>query len=1146
MIECSLQEYLGALVMQGQFLFAEKMNKFVKDKLKNTSTDLNQSKDEMERLKNELKKKKEDANTELQDLENSRSRLKNQLKEVKKELDAQDADPKQSVDEKRKGLEEEGKSIKKKIKNVNENRGQLQKRMKAIQNRKKSIIPKLTMSPPKWIAKARQAVGSSMKAFLNDDGKLWDVYTLVRIILFHGRSVFHDENGDEEDSDILGKVKMAAVRQVEACRNNLAHGEPPTEFESCDTLHHLQRVLHIFKFSEEAQKVLHILKKAQELVDTAARTMSGEQSIHEVTHSKDFAERLSKDFPERLWLYRELLIFEKKLKNMAGDFKYRGGTITFTEVHKKDILDQQMENFTFIAKARHWLHHHTSANINVPEVVKTMEQVLQNLSGIQNGTLSPQESPSGIVSIKMTLSARRMAIPVPSLQSNFVGRERELKQVLENLEKEGARVLIHGGAGVGKDTLATQAVCQKSIKGILGVQAWLQASTDDLFERQLVDWFCSNRRDILGDILRKQELNHEQKLEPMLKEIRHWLQDTKESWFFVIEDIPSSSKAVFKWIPRCTTDGGPIGRVLATSLSKDPGQKSYFPEKTRVSLEPFNTEDSMQLWMVQNEKHAAEDRKKDSNHEALLKTFFEEKLGGLPLAISLSASTWRLERSNFAEGIKDMIQLYEEETPNTIFHKFRNAQHDRHFHGIYGSVRISLRRLRKDIRYKENQRDNAIWVLRALSVLSRDATPLEFLHLLLGKDSDDEDEYVDQKLNTGYCAAPRTKRNCMSEEEIEHAISILRDRSLLSASNRRSVVGVVHPRIQECLLYSLVQKEQSETSVVRNQSETSAVPNFLRHIGQALNSQFIYDVSDHTTWRQSRMLASCAERFVDAVIFFQPASSKEGKQGEANDTTLDPTQEMIGVTGVHIASRLASMAFEQCKLKRAEDLYKRCLARLETLFRKDGVTDVPLFSSLLVRLAQVFASKGEVEEEAKTLCKKAVNMCKELDTNDLDLANALNALANVQMLIGEHNDAEVLYKKILKICRALYSRDHPACAPALSNLACLLAKKREFKKAFELHRQCLETFWKLGMDLEVANSMGNLADALKGRERQMSRRGRTSSQGVFEDASNFLSETRGNEPRRCGNLVRQLGNTVKNKGRAQKGRGSLQKVSENA
>eukprot|EP00467_Chlorarachnion_reptans_P017903 CAMPEP_0114497524 /NCGR_PEP_ID=MMETSP0109-20121206/6378_1 /TAXON_ID=29199 /ORGANISM="Chlorarachnion reptans, Strain CCCM449" /LENGTH=34 /DNA_ID= /DNA_START= /DNA_END= /DNA_ORIENTATION= len=34
MIECSLQEYLGALVMQGQFLFAEKMNKFVKDKLK--------------------------------------------------------------------------------------------------------------------------------------------------------------------------------------------------------------------------------------------------------------------------------------------------------------------------------------------------------------------------------------------------------------------------------------------------------------------------------------------------------------------------------------------------------------------------------------------------------------------------------------------------------------------------------------------------------------------------------------------------------------------------------------------------------------------------------------------------------------------------------------------------------------------------------------------------------------------------------------------------------------------------------------------------------------------------------------------------------------------------------------------------------
>ena len=86
-----------------------------------------------------------------------------------------------------------------------------------------------------------------------------------------------------------------------------------------------------------------------------------------------------------------------------------------------------------------------------------------------------------------------MSIPV-AREHILVGRETSIDTVTTQLlASPCTRVLIHGDPGVGKDTVAAEVVHTDNVQQLGGLQAWLQASSDLVFRRQLINVFLTHR-----------------------------------------------------------------------------------------------------------------------------------------------------------------------------------------------------------------------------------------------------------------------------------------------------------------------------------------------------------------------------------------------------------------------------------------------------------------------------------------------------------------------------------------------------------------------------------------------------------------------------------------------------------------------------
>ena len=145
-----------------------------------------------------------------------------------------------------------------------------------------------------------------------------------------------------------------------------------------------------------------------------------------------------------------------------------------------------------------------TGTIDLPGVLDTMDYILFQLGGIKSNTLPapapeathpttrwpgwrtcPQRlhvrggpaSTSGattgtfVVEVHLCLAKERMPIPLPHVtQEWFVCRAQEREAAVQGLLHEGARVLIHGSSGVGKDVLAGEVVRDTRIANCAGVR----------------------------------------------------------------------------------------------------------------------------------------------------------------------------------------------------------------------------------------------------------------------------------------------------------------------------------------------------------------------------------------------------------------------------------------------------------------------------------------------------------------------------------------------------------------------------------------------------------------------------------------------------------------------------------------------------
>ena len=160
------------------------------------------------------------------------------------------------------------------------------------------------------------------------------------------------------------------------------------------------------------------------------------------------------------------------------------------------------------------------------------------------------------VRIALTLSAGGMRIPIPP-DNNFVGRQRELADIEQAVQRCGARVLVHGVPGMGKDLTVAEALRRPGIQNLSGVtmQAWLHGTTDAALRRGLIECFQVQRRQVLSG------LGADPKA--CLQAIKQWLH-THDGWLFIVEDGTAQCEA----LRECFPSRPGHGRVVVTSKER--------------------------------------------------------------------------------------------------------------------------------------------------------------------------------------------------------------------------------------------------------------------------------------------------------------------------------------------------------------------------------------------------------------------------------------------------------------------------------------------------------------------------------------------------------------------------------------------------
>jgi tetratricopeptide (TPR) repeat protein len=215
------------------------------------------------------------------------------------------------------------------------------------------------------------------------------------------------------------------------------------------------------------------------------------------------------------------------------------------------------------------------------------------LNVIGHGALAEWEWETLVVSdsrvaITLSISDHGMRIHTRK-ESCLVGRETEIAATIAEIIKSGARVILHGYPGVGKDTVAREVVFAPEVSEQLGLklQGWLQASTDAGFRSQLVQFFVRNRHEVLGGI-------PDTKQDEQLAAINAWLShpDHRDEWLFVIEDASRDCKSLWEYIP---TAG--CGRLLITSqVALHESEPALPGAYLSILLQPFTPKESLYLW----------------------------------------------------------------------------------------------------------------------------------------------------------------------------------------------------------------------------------------------------------------------------------------------------------------------------------------------------------------------------------------------------------------------------------------------------------------------------------------------------------------------------------------------------------------------
>jgi tetratricopeptide (TPR) repeat protein len=569
-----------------------------------------------------------------------------------------------------------------------------------------------------------------------------------------------------------------------------------------------------------------------------------------------------------------------------------------------------------------------------------------------------------------------------------------------------------------------------------GLQAWVQASSDAVLLRQLVVLFQTHRPGVVDDHVTADGVVTN--ATGAATAIKKWLTMNK-TWLLFVEDARPTSTTLWAVLP----DSGCGGCAVVTSQAALVDQ----PFTVRHKLQPITTDESVELLRRANvfSRHAplapeneseaelqlrcqtadaadvyiapppgSEKTKacklrrrqiEDQLHEHCelrrpeLRHFLETTLGNLPLSVATCSHIIRATAG--AMSVLDVVDLYRKTHDlDIVDRKGRNPMMDTHLLGLSKSVQVAVTRLRDDDTIPKADREAALAVLTAVSVMDRAQTPTS---VLLPDTRNLQGEALPLQILRSVVATMGkghvdTEPVCQDPATLDRARDLCALYGLLQLpEDGDGTIGVMHQMHQRCLRQILITQHDVGIRVVR------------RVRGTLLNRFVYHQGASQPTRQLCWSLAPCVQAWCNN------AREEGGPVAvKAKNDRLD----------YHLLSQWGLLALDaDGNGTAAAEAYEATLAAYKRILPPDDAQTVITMSVL----ASAYERQGK-RDKALKLEEEVLVLRRKKNPRDLSTALTLHNKADTLIQQDKYREALPFLKEALQIRKASVLPDNRAVA----------------------------------------------------------------------------------------------------------------------
>lgn len=179
------------------------------------------------------------------------------------------------------------------------------------------------------------------------------------------------------------------------------------------------------------------------------------------------------------------------------------------------------------------------------------------------------------------------------------------------------------------------------------------------------------------------------------------------------------------------------------------------------------------------------------------------------------------------------------------------------------------------------------------------------------------------------------------------------------------------------------------------------------------------------------------------------------KAEELYETSINIFESVEGEFHLDTANsynNLASIYMKRGEYKKAENLYEKSLQIRKKVLGEENLTTANSYNNL----AGIYMRQGDYQK-AEELYERSIYICKKiLGEKNLETAIRYNNLGNGYERQKEYKKAEELYKKSLQIREEILGEKHSATATGYNNLGSVYEQQGKYREAEELYEKSLQ------------------------------------------------------------------------------------------